>query len=782
MVIKMSKILPLAFHNLKKDKKQYFSVGIIILLTALILNLALVLTFSIDSAYDAKSVELNSSDVDVIVPKIMDSQELTKEIKASKDVENIEKRNAILLSSAIIKEFRGEDFDTNIVFYNKDDSHEMNSLESMEQSDEKYDAPIYLPLYIAEFGGFGIGDEITFKTNKNNYTFQIAGIVQEMQYGNCSAGTIGVYLPDDIYREFAEKNTENQVVCYSVETSESADVKSVLNELGEIAEENNASIVFSSTVESKKQARTMVCNLLIVILLTFALIVLLVSMFLCKFRIQNTIEEEMSNMGVLKALGFTSNMIIASVVLPYVAVGIIASAIGTALSYLLLPTLVNMLALQAGFRFDVGFSAAAMLIAICVLTAITIIFTYLAARRIRKLHPILAIRGENEKGKVRRNHFAIDKTPGNIQIILMLKQMAASARQNSLLFFVLFVMTVMISFSGNLFYNVIIESDNFMSTLSEETPSVIFQTSVSETDKVKSALNKNNDVANVLKYTSSSVKVGSENATAFICEDFSQTTNDLCYEGRNPESRNEIAVGNSIAEVENCKIGDKIKVSDGENEYTYKIVGFIQSINYQGEVCALTNEGFKQLNENYEFGTLYVYLNHGVDAEKFISAEEDNFPTEIVKSMNSAQMKETTQEMFSLIVNIIIAAIFLLTMLIVLLILFIIIKSMIVQRKQEFGIYKAIGYSGIQLILQVAGSFMPVSILAVTSSALLGYFYVPAMNDVMFGMIGAMKNNLEVPVGILILFATVEIILTFVISMALAAPIKKITAYSLIKE
>ncbi len=777
----MSKIIPLAFHNLKKDRKQYFSFGIIIFLTALILNLALVLTFSISPAYDAKSAELNASDIDVIIPKFTDSQILTNEIKVLPEVESVEKRNGILLNP-IVRDFLETDFDMNIVFYNKDDVRKMNNLEIMDESDKEFENPIYLPMYIAECVGVGIGEKITFSTDDGDLIFEVAGIVQEMQYGNYSANMIGVYVSDEIYRELAEENIEKEVCNYSIMTSEDAETKNVLNKITEVTEDNNSSIVFSATSESKKEARTMTCNLLIIILVAFALIVLLVSMFLCKFRIQNTIEEEMSNMGVLKALGFTSNMIIVSVVLPYIVVGIISSAIGVAVSYVLLPVLINLLAFQAGFRFDIGFDAVSMIITVSVLTVVTLIFTYFAATKIRKLHPILAIRGESEKGKIRKNHFSIDKTPGNLQIILMLKHMASSMRQNGLLFFVLFAMTIMISFSGNLFYNVIIEPNNFTSTLSEESPSVIFQTTVSDTDRIKTVLNRHSDVSDVIFYTNQSLKIGKGNATAFICEDFSQTTNDLCYEGRNPRAYNEIAVGNSIAEVENIKIGDTIKVSYGDNDYAYEIVGFIQSVNYQGEVCALTNDGFKKLDADYNFNNLYVYLNDNTDVAKFITSIEDDYPREIVKSINSAKMQKESQKMFTDIVNIVIIAVFLLTSLIVLLILFIIIKSMIVQRKQEFGIYKAIGYSGIQLILQVAGSFMPVSILAVVSSAMLGYFYVPAMNNVIFGVIGAMKNNLEVPVSILIIFAAIELILTFVISIALAAPIKKITAYSLIKE
>ena len=145
-------------------------------------------------------------------------------------------------------------------------------------------------------------------------------------------------------------------------------------------------------------------------------------------------------------------------------------------------------------------------------------------------------------------------------------------------------------------------------------------------------------------------------------------------------------------------------------------------------------------------------------------------------------MPQTSQEMFAGLATVIIAAIFVLTILIVLLILYIVMKSLITQRKQEFGIYKAMGYTNWQLIMQMAGSFLPVSSVAVLLSAVLGLIYMPMINQFIFQTVGAMKNSLEVSFVFLILFALAQIAMNFVISICLAMPIRKISAYSLIKE
>ena len=131
---------------------------------------------------------------------------------------------------------------------------------------------------------------------------------------------------------------------------------------------------------------------------------------------------------------------------------------------------------------------------------------------------------------------------------------------------------------------------------------------------------------------------------------------------------------------------------------------------------------------------------------------------------------------------VIVAAIFVVTILIVLFILYIVIKSLLVKRKQELGNHKALGYTSSQLILQTAGSFLPVSIVATLLSSVLAVFYVPCIYQLVFEALGVMKNNIEISFGFLMFFAAVQISVNIIISIMLCMPIRKISAYALIKE
>ena len=74
----MKKIANQILYNLKKEKSSFISFGVIILITALILNCAAVLLRQVDSAYNGKFEKLSTATINAIVPKAQKSGELEK--------------------------------------------------------------------------------------------------------------------------------------------------------------------------------------------------------------------------------------------------------------------------------------------------------------------------------------------------------------------------------------------------------------------------------------------------------------------------------------------------------------------------------------------------------------------------------------------------------------------------------------------------------------------------------------------------------------------------------
>ena len=744
----MKKISTLTLHNLNKAKGQYISFGIFICLTAFIINIALVLAFQTFNAYESLFDKLDTADINFIIPQIQDSEELLTEVEETDGISVVEKHDGVF-TPVTVREFAGSDFDMNTVFYNLDEERRLNLLDVTENSD-KSDRSVYIPMYMKELGGFAEGGSIAYSIDGREHTYDIGGIVSEMQYGNYGTGMIGAYFPEAVYEDFAHEYSGNVISEYSLKITGTADLSEVKNAISEMLKEKGIAILNISDRDTSKQTRTMVCTLLIVIFLALAAIILVVSIFLSNFRIKSAIEGELAQMGVLKAVGYTSNLIIASTIMPYMLVGIAATVIGIALSYAILPSVAGILAIQSGFSYTPDFDIMALFIVILTLTCAILLFSYISAGKIHRLEPINAIRG----------------ITGN-----------ESAGQNILLFIVSFGIMVLLSFAGTLLYNVNVKPDNFMNTLSEELPSVIFTAEDEKMTELKGLLKNDSRVMNFIEYASVPVSYDDGSLTAFVCEDFSKATNDICYEGRSPVKDNEIAVGNAISN--GFPIGSEIEVTVGDKSEYFVITGYIQSVNNAGAVCQLTSEGYEKIGETTNSVNVYLYDKK---AQEIIDEYEENHDAVIKSSVNFEQMSENGQRMYTSIVSVIVIVLFVISVLMVLLVLYVIINSMISRRRQELGIYKAIGYTNSQLTVKTALEFIPIVAVASIISVIAGLWYLPAINNIIFSLIGAVKNHFEVAVWILIIFAIMFTAVAFVISVLLSAPIKKITAYSLLKD
>ena len=775
----MKKILNLFAYNLKKDRSSYISFGIILLITALILNCSAVLLFQVDAAYDEKFTALNTAAVNVLIPSLQDSDKLLSDLMEIEGVADLERHEA-LLTEATVKEFNGTDFSMNTVFFNIDSEKDFNRFTVISESEQDVANPIYIPLYASAFGGFQPGDEILYVIDGKTHAFTVAGVIEEMQYGNYGSGLLGAYLPEEGYLALKDTLEGSAVTEYSLMLDENANLNQVKVDISETLENKGVMMLSCLDSESVKSTRTMVCNLLILILAAFALIILAVSVFLSNFRVKNAIESEMVNMSVLKALGYTSSQIMAGIALPYVMVSVVFALAGIGVSYLVLPVLSDILTFQSGFACPIRFDGLSLVCVACVLTAIVAVFTFLSAGKIKKTAPIDGLRGNPTSKKGKKNPFPLDTARGGTQLLLILKQIWGCKKQNVLLFLVSFVLTVLIAFSGTFLYNVAIEPDNFMSALSDETPDVIVVPKDQEPTALLSLLKEDSRVENTLQYLTGSVKIDDKAVTVFACEDFGSVRNDACYRGEHPKASDEIALGSAFDG--NYKIGDAVFVKLGDQTRRFTVTGFVQSVNAMGELCELSLEGYESLCAQPVIPSIYVYAAETANTEALASDYKEDYPELVSDTVNARKLQEEAQKLYMDITTILVIVIFAITILIVLFILYIVIKSLLVKRRQELGIYKAMGYTSAQLILQTAGSFVPVSVAAILLSGTAALVYMPRIYQVIFEALGVMKNNIEISFGFLMLFAAAQILVNIIISILLCMPIRKISAYALIKE
>ena len=159
-----------------------------------------------------------------------------------------------------------------------------------------------------------------------------------------------------------------------------------------------------------KTVNTFTINIVATILVAFAAIIVLVSLIVIRFRVSNSIEDGMANIGVLKAIGYTSRQILSSILLQFIFIAFSASVVGVALSYVLMPFIGSIISTLSGLIWMQSFDLIMNLVSAFLVVFCVVIVTLLSAFRVRKILPVAALRGGIQTHSFRKNHFPLENS------------------------------------------------------------------------------------------------------------------------------------------------------------------------------------------------------------------------------------------------------------------------------------------------------------------------------------------------------------------------------------
>jgi putative ABC transport system permease protein len=334
-----------------------------------------------------------------------------------------------------------------------------------------------------------------------------------------------------------------------------------------------------------------------------------------------------------------------------------------------------------------------------------------------------------------------------------------------------------------MFYNIVSKDDAFIDMLGVEMSSIL-ATADTEVDAVSlcNEIGELEGVRKAINYNYGNVMIDQEDCQVYITDDFSKLDNDMVYEGRDPGFDNEISISGFAAEKFDKSIGDTLTLEMNGSKAQYLITGLIQSSNNMGMGINITSGGVRRMIPDYRYDTINIYLEEGIDAEDFDKELMKKFGDRISLTTNMDNLKSSQLGVYASIVAIFNTVILAITVLLVIMILYLIIKAMIIRRKKEFGIQKAIGFTTYQLMTQTAISYFPVILFGTVVGSILGCLYINPMLAVLFRGIGVMKVNFEVPILLIGVMCIGIGIVAYAASMLVSWGIRKITPYNLIVE
>lgn len=778
----MRNVFMLTLANIRKRKSQSIGLLLFMLIAVMFMNIGLVMSFGIGAFFDKRAEELNAEHfVGIYAAGAASVKEGRAFAENYKGVSEIEVIDAVGGWGDFI--MNGNEYISLLMLKCVSESQSMSPPTLIGEHLPLIDDAIYVPYFMLLEGNFRLGDDLKMKLAGNEITFKIAGATEEITFGSLNNSFHRFYISDEKYTELQKQFPESGVTLLSVRMKNIDDVLYFYDEYTQNVSQTDTLYIFH--YELTRMVRATIPTIAAVFITAFSGILLVVSLIVIRFRIINSIEESMTNIGAQKAVGYRSVQIISAIVMQFALIALIGGVPGIALSQAAIPPIINLLMPILALPWNPGFDIFSSVISIAVVLFAVTLISFLSAQGINKLHPLIALRGGITTHSFRQNPLPLHKSRISLNLALSLKQILRNKKQAVTISVIIALVSMMSVAAIAVNYNMNEGREGFVSAVFGEMPEVaVMLKNPDDGEAFKEKMLGNPDVRQCFGYQASPMQllIDEKSASATVAEDCSLLESNMIINGRYPKHSNEIAIGTAIAKVTGKTTGNTVTVRIGESEKEFLVSGVIQQMNEGGFNALLTADALREIQPDFIFGELNIYLHDGVDTVNFVEAmrAEDGALIEMV--INVKIQLETMFESIGAIFAAVAIGIVAVTGLIIILVLYMVIKTTILRRRRELGIQKAVGFTTLQLMNQTALNMTPIILIGVVIGAVAGYFGFSPMMGAMMSGFGIVRIDLPAPVGQIIAVSIALIVLAYAVSMLIAMRIRKISAYALVSE
>lgn len=777
----MNRAFLLVRSNLRRAKGQTLSIAVLILLAAAMLNMWLMLAMdykqNFDRCHDRLHAEHVTMTIDGDAEKIRPF--LAQTLKEDQQVVEFSMEDSLSMVGTFA--YNSGSINPWLAILEKEAAltRSIGRVEIVEEGD--ITSGVYLPmLYKSEDIAVGRTFELVIGNNTVNYT--VCGFFNSVMAGSHNCAITEILLTQDQYRELEEKGYALRTTLLSVRMDDKSDSENLEAALKSILSAEFPRLMITSNsymlVSTSRYISQMICS---GIVSAMAFFVLLIALVVIASNIVNYIQENMKNLGALKAVGYTSAQLVHSLLAQFLGISLLAAILGIGLSYLLFPYVNTMMISQTGVPYEVHFLPLPCLLTLIILELSVALAVRLFSIRIRRIDPIQALRQGIQTHNFQKNHVPLEKTRAPLHLALALKNTFCGVRQNVTVCITMLVLSLVVVFSGLMIENAIADITPFVDVVVGELADSCVIVNMEIEEDFLHEMEANTDVEKIYLYNSVNVRhVGGVELMATLCDDFTKVNNQkVCIEGRFPSYDNEVAVAVKYAREKGLEIGNEITLAAGDREADYIITGFTQISNWLGKDCLLTREGYEKLEELQNV-SYYLNLRDGVDIGAFNEAVSRQFAGNINAVVDVQSTMDSTASVYITLLTIIVCAVLILSVVIIALVLYLLVRTMLNRKRHDYGILKALGFTTGQLVLQTALSFMPAMILSTIAGLVVCSMIINPLMALFLSGIGIVKCTFTVPVGFIAAAGAGLVLLAFGIACLLSLRIRKIAPCALL--
>lgn len=776
----MKKSILIAYSNIRKAKAQTVAMIVLLLLAAFTLNIGLMLATDYKQNFDRYHDKLNAEHVTMGFYAAYDTefQEYIETI-----LENNSQITQYQISDALIMvgnlPYKEGKINSQFIFLEKGSAlnRHVGRIEIVE--DSEYKSGVYIPMVYGD--DIAIGETLDFTIGSNVESFTVCGYLNSVMAGTSNCAMVEFMLTEDTYEELAKTGYAVKSTLVSVRIDDKSQSENLEAELkNAVSSEYPDVLAFSNSyalVSTSRYISQMIASSMVI---AMSFLVTMIALVVIASNVVNYIQENMKNLGVLKAVGYKSGQIIVALLYQFAGITLISAVVGAGFSYSLYPSINTMMVAQTGIPYEIRFLPLPFMLSILIIVGAVSIAVWLSARKIKTLEPIVALRAGVQTHNFKKNHVPLDKTHTPLNLALALKTTFSRGKQNITVYITMFVLSLVVVFSGVMIENVIVDIQPFIDFIVGETADAGINVNTVIEDEFLQTMLADERVEKIYLYNSMEVRHGDSVALmATMSEDFSAVNNqNVCFEGRFPKYDNEVALAAKYAKENGFNIGDEITLTAGGNEATYIITGYTQVTNNLGKDCLLTREGYERMGELQNV-SYYINTVEGVNVGEFNEEVAKEFGSDINITVDIASVLTVAQVYVTLMTAIVIAVI-ILSLIVITFVLYLLVRTMLNGKKQDYGIMKALGFTTGQLILQTALSFMPAVIISTVIGITISGFIINPLLSLFLSGLGIVKCSFVIPVGFITVAGIGLILFTFAMACLLSIKIRKIAPRKLL--
>lgn len=781
-------LITLLKAGIKRQKGSIAGLFILIFTVSVTLVMALTVYINSSSYVSQEMSRLGYGDMTAWVSNVDNLNQLTEKIQNTPDVEKVENQTVIFAGYAI-NGINSDDEGQLLAYDSKRYPYKFlnNSLSVHKDVRAVGKGEIYIPTSLKLKHNVRIGDKVHFKLSRNgeDKVFTVKGYFEDPFMGSSMIDMKSFLISkadlSDV-NDILSKTSDFDILGRDgamLHIFQSGSSRLSPAEFNKSVNKDTGLTQYTEFVYSYSSIygfMLILQNIFTGFLITFVIILIVVSMIVMGHSISNSIEQEYKDMGILKSIGCTSGKLRLLQFLQYV-LGIVAGMIaGFFCSIYVIDLAARLTITSTGLLMPTTLPYGWCMLTFVIILCVFALFIYIKTVKIVQIPPLRAINGNTQSHALHIKRNTMIKSKG-LTFHLALRQIASGWKR--------YVGTGIVTILLVFFVSVVGRMDTWIGPNGEGLMNVF---SVADHDlgvkplsdvnmkSVENIISSYSQIEDKYEIAMEKVTVNGVNYTANVID---QPSRFHMLSGDTSRSDNQIVITEFVADELGIGIGDSVTIKNGTLSHTYKVTGTYECANEMGANIGMSREGYAKIGNVNS----YIWCHHYVLANSSVSDQiktylQKKYPVDMEVHTNSwsgldgivSTMHLLTKFMYVIVVIFISVVIGLTS------------SKMLLAEQRDMAVFKSIGFTSLKLRLAFVMRFGIVVTAGTVIGIVLSSVFADPVITILLKLFGISKfeSSLEFRNGILIPF--IIIVLFVVFAYIFSRKIKKVDITTLINK